>query len=1110
MEKVPQKTSGLVLSFLLLMGVFTSLSFAQLPTATILGVVKDSSGAVVPESTLTAKAVDTGQTRTAVSAADGSYRFSGLPVGSYEIRVEHAGFQAAVRSGLTLAVGQEAVVNFALEVGAVSQTVSVTAEAPLVNTTSGSLGALVGEQKVADLPLNGRNYIDLTLLQPGISQGPTSGAPGTLVEFGKWFSSNGAPLRSNNYLLDGAQMLGPYGGSSASTSGNTLGVDGIREYRVVTNAFPAEYGMTMGSQMVIVSKGGTNTLHGSLFEYLRNSALDARNFFDIQTSITPRRLPAFTRNNFGGSLGGPIKKDKTFIFGVYEGLRERQGITTNLTVIPTAQKAAANPSPLIKPYLAYFPNPNVGLTQYTFPYDQPTKDDYGQVRVDHNFSEKDSIFGRYTVTDSNQLQLVNYEQFLRNRFSRDQFATLSENHVFSSALLNTFRFSYSRNSLKNDPTGLQLPGVPSTDWFMPGTGLGDIAGVGSISIGGVSGWGPDSFSPTFYKKNTFSYSDDMFYSRGRHALKFGALINHNQYWIMNPYYARGQISFPSAAQFLSAVPITSVYLGAVLNTPADRTYHQSTLGFYLQDDFRVRSNLTLNLGLRYEFTTDLNEMQGHAAPLENALTDPGPTTGNLVYQNPSKRNFGPRVGFAWDVKGDGKTAVRGGFGLLYDIGNQTAALIQGICSAPFCNLLAQGGPLATLPFTRLFSPVCNPAAVVNPCIGLTLNGLDYHLQQPHMLQYNLTLERQLPGEMALTLAYAGSRGYNLMQVTDGNPTVPAGLLVNGSCVTHAAAGAASGPACWLGNDPVTRAPLDPRINPSRAIGFYQDYTAGGTSWYNALQAGLTKRMTKGLQFQSSYTFSKTLDTPQGQLQGGDGNIFLSNPSNWKTDKGLSTFDTTHNWRFNAIYQVPGLAHSGGAAAALLNGWQASGIISLQTGYPFNPSIQANRSRDAATGSFQNFDRPNLNPGRSNDNIVSGTSTGCVLSGGQVIAAGTPLGTPNLYFDPCAFTEQPLGMLGNAGRNTLRGPGLANLDFSLVKRNKLKFLGETGQLEFRAEIFNITNHANFGSISPGSPSATAATLFAGSAAVEQPLATAGVLTRTSTSSRQIQFALRVSF
>src|SRR5881296_4721187 len=305
---------------------FGKLAMSQLPTATILGEIKDSTGAVIPGASITAKNVETGLTRTGMSAEDGSYRFPALPVGSYEVKVELPGFRTELRSGLTLTVSQEAVVNFTLQAGAVEQTVVVTEDAPLVNTTSGSLGGLVDEKKVAELPLNGRNYIDLTLQMPGITQQRNLGVAASTV--GTWFSSNGAPLRSNTYLLDGALMSNLTNGTSAAQDGSTLGIEGVREYRVITNSFSAEYGMTMGSQVIVVTKSGTNTLHGSLFEYFRNSALDARNFFDYKTPASDRRLPAFTRNQFGGSVGGPIKKDKTFFFGVYEGLRQRFGVTT--------------------------------------------------------------------------------------------------------------------------------------------------------------------------------------------------------------------------------------------------------------------------------------------------------------------------------------------------------------------------------------------------------------------------------------------------------------------------------------------------------------------------------------------------------------------------------------------------------------------------------------------------------------------------------------------------------------------------------------------------------------------------------------------------------------
>src|SRR5213594_2145626 len=347
-------------SLLLIMG---KQAMSQLPTCTILGAVKDSSGAVIPGVSITAKNVETGLTRTGVSAEDGSYRLSALPVGGYEVRVELPGFRTEVRSGLTLTVTQEAVVNFTLQAGAVDQTVVVTEDAPIVNTTSGSLGGLVDERKVAELPLNGRNFIDLTLLQPGITQQRNLGVAASTV--GTWFSSNGAPLRSNNYLLDGALMANLTNGTSAAQDGSTLGIEGVREYRVITNSFSAEYGMTMGSQVMVVTKSGTNTLHGSLFEYFRNSALDARNFFDYKTPASDRRLPAFSRNQFGGSVGGPIKKDKTFFFGVYEGLRQRLGVTTVSSVMRAACHVTTNNpcigggtvAPAVRPLLDLFPVP---------------------------------------------------------------------------------------------------------------------------------------------------------------------------------------------------------------------------------------------------------------------------------------------------------------------------------------------------------------------------------------------------------------------------------------------------------------------------------------------------------------------------------------------------------------------------------------------------------------------------------------------------------------------------------------------------------------------------------------------------------------------------------
>src|SRR5437870_4950948 len=481
-------------SLLLIMG---KQAMSQLPTASILGGIKDSTSAVIPGAAITAKNVETALTRTAISAEDGSYRFSALPVGAYEVRVELPGFRSEVRSGLTLTVSQEAVVNFSLQPGAIDQTVVVTEDAPLVNTTSGALGGLVDEQKVAELPLNGRNFIDLTLLTPGITQHRNLAVAASTV--GLWFSSNGAPLRSNNYLLDGALMTNLTQGTSASQDGSTLGIEGIREYRVITNSFSAEYGMTMGIQVTMVTKGGTNPLHGSVFEYFRNSALDARNFFDYKSAASNRRLPAFTRNQFGGSVGGPIKKDKTFFFGVYEGLRQRLGITTISNVMPAACHTAnyvvdrscvgqtlpvgqtLTVAPTMRSILDLFPAPNLPGDKFTFPFTQPTRDDYGQGRIDHIFSPADSMFGRYTINDTTETNPLNYPQFRTLRSSRNEYTTLSENHIFSPALLATVRFSLSRTHPKNpSPSGLIGPQYS----FVQGEE------IGTINIGGVTGMGP--------------------------------------------------------------------------------------------------------------------------------------------------------------------------------------------------------------------------------------------------------------------------------------------------------------------------------------------------------------------------------------------------------------------------------------------------------------------------------------------------------------------------------------------------------------------------------------------------------------------------------------------
>ena len=1023
---------------------------SQLPTATILGVVKDSSGAVVPDVAITARSTSTGQTRTATSGPDGSYRFSALPVGPYELRAEHAGFQSELRGGLVLAVSDEAVVNFTLQVGGVEQTVSVTAEAPLVNTTSGSLGGLVNEEKVADLPLNGRNYLDLTLMQPGIVQHKNT-SPTAPSAVGTWYSSNGAPVRSNNYMLDGAIMTNATGATSASADGSTLGIEGIREYKVLTNSYSAEYGMTMGSQMTMVSKSGTNQFHGAAFDYLRNSVLDARNFFDY---TAPNRLPAYKRNQFGASGGGPLRKDKTFFFLAYEGLRDRLGVTTvdnvmgaNCHVVTNNPCAGgANVPANVQPLLAIFPLPNLNVgsptPQFTYPFTQPTREDFGMARIDQAFGGNDNFFGRYTIDDTNQNQTVGYPAFVQLRASRSQFATLSENHIFSSVLLNTARVSFSRtNPTTISPAPYSGPGYT----FVPGFGIGDI------SIGSVTGIGPVSTAPSVQKQNLFTYSDDVFYSKGRHSFKFGALINHYQDYYVSSTNAIGSLSFANVSTFLQGQPntITALTPGSIL----DRTYHYNTLGFYGQDDIRVFPNFTLNVGLRYEFQTVPQDIHNIQAALRDVQHDASTTLGP-VFKNMSLLNFSPRLGFAWDVKGDGKTAVRGGFAELYDIGAFGAALNVGITATP------PYSSSSSLTSPGSFSlPLVFPASA----LGKSLRTLDYNMQQPHLLSYNLTVDRQLPGKMALTIAYAGSRGINLVETTEGNPTV-ATILSNGSIFFNAAPASA---------------PNSLRTNPN--FGYMEFKTAGANSFYNSLQFQLVKQVGHGLQFQSSYTWGKIIDETQGQ-QGaedtGTSSIFSVWPTQRTIDRAPANFDITQNWRFNLIYQIPSAFSNQRMLHSVVDGWMISSIVTVETGYPFSPVESTNISRSGTDGGAGGIDRPNLLPGFTAGNIIQGG--------------------PTQYFNPNAFALQSAGFLGNAGRNILRGPGLTNLDFSLSKDMGISKLGEAGKLEFRAEIFNILNHTNFGM--PNDTVFTGTTLST----------TAGQITRTATPSRQIQLALKLLF
>lgn len=1060
---------------------------AQGGTASITGRVTDPKGLPLNDAKVQIVSAQTGAVYNTSTNNDGLYNLTSLPLGTYRLTLDKEGFEEVVRPDITLHVADIIAINIQMVIGSVTQSVTVTGGAPLVNTTTSSLGGLVDDKQVSNLPLNGRDYILLTLLQPGVVQNTNINTTGS--SSGQWFSSNGAPLRSNNYTLDGAILQNINAGSAASLSGVALGLDGIEEYRVITTVPAAEYGIGMGSQTVIVSRSGTNELHGAVFEYLRNNAMDAANFFDRPTALDGRRSPPLRRNNFGAAFGGPIAHS-TFFFMTYEGLRERYGVTTVTNVIAAGCHGNAGDtimpgtatgecpqitsptqiSSTTAPLLALYPLPNLptntGLYQYTFPYSQPTNDDYGQARIDHNFSQSDSLFVRYTGEYDVQTPVTAYPQFTNPRLSGADYATIAETHIFHSAMVNNFRFSYSHTaSTRNSPNDLA---GPQTSIY---TGLP----VPNITIGGVTTFGPQQSRaiPSLQNQDIYTLEDDYYLTKGKHSIKFGTMINRIRWFMQNPNRLGGTITFAGVTNFLNDSPTNFA-----ITTPGSslqRTYQFWTLGFYLQDDWRVLPNFVVNAGLRYEPTTQIQEVHGYGSSFIHPASDATYTVGP-PFLNPSKMNFSPRLGFVWDVHGNGRTAVSGGGAIMYDVANLGNTMINmSPVQPPFSSgtTYTTTGPTGSCPFTIPFvaSPGCTSV------IGKSSDVTDqYHMNQSMMYSWSLAVQQQLPFRSSISLGYVGSRGEHLMTEDEGNPNLPNGFA--NSQVTFPITGAVRPNGTGVGST-------------GNGWGNIGVWASTADSIYHSMQVAFLKQVTHGLQAQSSFTWSKLIDNGEGLGQGDttEVSIFNADPYNPRYDRGPAYFDITGNWVVNALYTFPEFHAHSSFVHGLMNGWAISGINTMHTGIPFHPLLTSSRSNSGVfTGT--NVDRPNWATG----------FTGAVVTHNW-----------QQWFNPAAFTLQPAGTLGNVGRDSLRGPGYVNTDFSVKKDTKLRWLGSAGLLDMRADIFNIFNHPNFAMPSPA--------IFSGglTAATQAPLTTAGVISATVGNGaapigaqRVIQISARIAF
>jgi hypothetical protein len=1036
---------GAVLIVRLIVILFLLLSFlpgiAEAQTsATMAGRVTDTSGGVVPGATITARHIDRSIERFTVSDPEGRYVIAALPVGTYDVRVELAGFKPLVRNRLVLTVGAAAAVDFELEVGGIVDAVEVVGDASPLNTRTGELSYLVDESAIGQLPLNGRNYTDLAFLQPGVTPYPFRDG-GSVVAHGLGMSVNGQDPRANVYLLDGTLLNDMTNGPAGSAAGTTLGTETVQEFRVETNAYGAEFGRMSGGQINVITKSGSNTRRGTAYEFHRNDALDAKNYFDTAGK------PPFTRNQFGVTLGGPVRRDSLFYFLGYEGLRETLGRTITAAVPDLNARAGLLPdpaspgqfltvgvNPAVAPYINAYPAPNGaslgdGTALHSFQFDQQIDQNFLQGRVDYNLSPSSQLFARYTLDDADQRLPTDYPQFPRAFVSRNQFFTAELKQAYTSNFLGTYRLGYSRTRVGQDVSADTT--LPS---FVPGRRF-----IGNIDVGGLQRFGTQSSVDVRFLQQVTGLQGDLVWNRGRHLIRIGALAEHYGQNMVNPTFSLGTYAFANLRAFLENRPTS--FIGLTPAAQFDRQWDFWIAGGYLQDEVQLHRRLTLTAGLRYEFMSMPIDAGGRDSALID-LGDRAAVTGQL-YRGADYDNVSPRLGFSWDATGNGRTTIRGGYGL-YFATNSSQNLIVTVTNPPETpRVVFQNPTFPNPPFER--------------ASGLSIRPVQWDLETPSIHIWNVNVQREI-GAAAVTVGYAGSRGRNLLRSNDLNPAVP---VTGADGLPFFPAGA-------------------PRRNPAWTT--IEAKTSDGDSWYRAFIVDARRRFADGWSIQGSYTWSDSEDTTQAST-------FFSDATNGTTsafpefipgyNRGPSDFNVRHNFVANATWDLP-WSDLTGIAGALVSGWQVSAIATYRSGYPLTVFVQNNRSRSQwqpSLGPGIGRDRPSYAPGFSAENAVTGN--------------------PNQWFNPQAFMLQPAGTFGNVGRGDLEGPDLRLVDLAFVKH--VRPAARAG-IEVRAEVFNVFNRANF-----GVPNLVA---FAGAADGEAPLGGFGRIRNTVTSARQVQLGVRV--
>ena len=1042
---------------------------AQVAGGTIYGTITDPSDKSIPQAQVSITNVATGITTTVMTNSDGFFTAPNLLPGGYEITVTAKGFATEALKGITLTVGAQQAFNLTLHVGsAANLVVEVTTEAPAIQLVSSEISAVVNASTVRELPLNGRSWTDLAALQPGVDTiqtqpGFQTGSDRGNRGFGQQLTISGARPQQNNYRLDGVSLNDYANGAPGSVLGGNLGVDAIQEFSVLTSNYSAEYGKTSGGVVNAITRSGTNSFHGSAYEFIRNDKLDAANFFEAG-----QRTP-FRRNQFGGAIGGPVVENRTFFFADYEGVRQSKGIA-NFNSVPspearqgivhctandvannvpgctsTANTHTVTVAQATQNYLALYPTtPSCGgqdVCQQTFSAQQIINEDFVTTRVDHKFSGTDSLLGTFLFDRTPYNSPDSMGNVLLGSLSSRQIVAAEETHSFKPTFVNAARFGYNRELVNNNQSlrGITAAATALTDpngiWF-----LGDL-----------------------------------------------------------PSFLQGQ---------------ATKFQGGIASSLTPRNFRQNVIGGYVQDDWRTRPSLTLNLGLRYEIATVPTETNGKLVNLRN-ISDPLPVCGRPdpncsgtgpLFSNPTLHNFEPRLGFAWDPSHNGRMAIRGGAGLFDVLPLPYQFILLETQAAPFFQYTALkvGAPAPSTcpPGTTLTFPLVAQCLITNNKLRSTF--INSNPKRNYVTQWNLNLQYQLSPNLAAMIAYVGSRGvHQPFRVDESDLVIPtltsSGYLwpqvdVNGNQTTGPNAG----------NPPN---PVNTNFGSIRGM-FYQ-----GLSYYNALELQVARRMSHGFQMQSTFTWGKSMDTSSATVAGDAfGNSISSlNYFDMRLTRGLSDFDVGRTLVVNGTWAVPTAKSFSGPARWTTDGWELGLILTVSDGVPFTPTWGTG-SDPANTLSSDDFAFPNRVGGSGCSSLTNPGNPANYIKTQCLVVPTAPSMTfwnancdaqPPSVGGPVSF-PQCFNLRGNAGRNSLIGPGITNLDFSLFKNNPIKKISETFNIQFRMEIFNILNHPNFAPPQVGDGNTD---IFDGTGS---PNPIAGVLVRTTIPERQIQFALKFIF